>query len=88
MSQDKIFPNGFRSWMETHHEVVEAITLRLAMATLTTQKLVDIQRQYGHTGFYDLAEEITDEFEAMNQGRLWDGEFADEILSFTQTKLE
>lgn len=87
MSQDKIFPNGFRSWMETHHEVVDIITYALSQAKTTTPILLMIQETEGRCGFYDFAEQITDEFEAANKDREWDGEFLEAIDSFTRTKL-
>lgn len=31
---------------------------------------------------YELAEELTDKFETLNQNREWDGEFFDEIEAF------
>ena len=43
--------------------------------------------EQGHGGLYELAEELTDEFELLNKGRVWDGEFFDEIEEFLSEKL-
>ena len=82
---EKQFPNGFDSWQETHYEVVAEITriveadepFGLVSETLSTQ---------GTGGLYELAKELTDEFEKLHAGREWDGEFFDEIWEFLSTK--
>jgi hypothetical protein len=83
---DKIFPNGFINWQETHYEVVQAITMEHSKDN--PQGVVRERHDAkGHGGLYELAEEITDEFEKLNEGREWDGEFFDEIDKFVQNKL-
>lgn len=83
---DKNFPNGFESWQETHFEVVQAITIEHSKHE--PQGVVNERHKaQGHGGLYELAEELTDEFEALNEGRVWDGEFFDEIDSFLRSKL-
>jgi hypothetical protein len=48
--------------------------------------IVNIQ---GGTGlFYELATVWTDEFEAKNKGREWDGEFFEEIDAFVEGKIK
>lgn len=83
---EKKFPNGFTSWIETHYEVVKAIESEQAKDE--PQGVVkDRHESSGHGGLYELAEELTDEFEKLNEGRDWDGEFFDEIDLFLQEKL-
>jgi len=80
------WPNGFRSWMETHHEIV---------GTITNERLSDnprglvneIQEAHGSAAFYGVAEKLTDEFETLHIGRKWDGEFFDEVDEFVCGKL-
>jgi hypothetical protein len=86
MSTEKHFPNGFESWMETHYEVVEAMTTVL-LRDDTSNVVTDRQEKQGHGGLYEFAEELTDEFELMNEGREWDGEFFDEIEKFLNDKI-
>ena len=42
--------------------------------------------EQGTGGMYELAEELTDEFEKLNADREWDGEFFDEIEEFITSK--
>ncbi len=83
----KTFPNGFRSWAETHHEIVSIITL-FRMEAVMPEKLQAIQDRDGSAGFYDLCIELTDVFEDMNKGRQWDGEFWEEIEQFVEKYLQ
>lgn len=84
----KQFPNGFASWQETHYEVVSEITTQLML--YFEQNLCNaVGERYeaqGRGGMYELAEELTDEFELLNKGRDWDGEFFDELESFLSSK--
>lgn len=77
------FPNGFNSWIETHFEIVEHLTL-----TSEDEDSIGYKRreEQGLGGVYELAEELTDEFEQANAGVLWDGEFLDAIASFLKEK--
>ena len=82
----KEFPNGFASWQETHYEVVAAIT-SIALDNDNKDNLVyKTYREDGLGGLYELAEELTDEFELLNKGREWDGEFFEEIEGFLNGK--
>lgn len=95
---EKVFPNGFTSWQETHYEVVAAIHSEWNQIwqigednpndTLPQTRIATIQAQQGHAGLYELAEELTDKFEELNKGREWDGEFYDEVESFLQTEIK
>jgi hypothetical protein len=44
-------------------------------------------KEKGHGGLYELAEDLTDEFETINKNREWDGEFFEEIETFLNEKL-
>ena len=66
----KHFPNGFASWQETHYEVVQAITIELT-ADKRTGLVAQRHEAQGHGGLYELAEELTDEFEALHFNEEW-----------------
>lgn len=76
---EKQFPNGFTSWMETHHEVVEHLTL---LAYVENSKVWKRIEEQGRGGLYELAEELTDKFEAENKGKEWDGDYYEAIQDF------
>jgi len=91
--EDERFPNGFESWYETHHEVVEA------MLQQADTDLKDCHLEYksqlskvfdeGGTGrMYEFAQEVTNEFEKLHKGREWDGEFMEEIVEFVHEKIK
>lgn len=82
----KKFPNGFRSWMETHHEVVSYITGAVMLDNHKDSAITRIQYGLGSAGLYDLGKEWTNEFERIHKGRKWDGEFFDEIEAFCEFK--
>ena len=82
----KEFPNGFVSWYETHHEVVSFLTLEYERDSVTS-KVAEFLERNGTGGMYELARELTDEFETLNKDREWDGEFFEEIESFLMQKI-
>ena len=88
----KTFPNGFESWQETHYEVVAAITTELISydeySNFNHQLIGTTLQEKGHGGLYELANDLTDEFELKNQDREWDGEFFDEIERFLDEKFK
>lgn len=84
MRTDKNFPNGFTSWIETHHEIVMYITRKLQESA--DDVINSVMNTRGTGGIYELAEDWTDEFEEQNTDREWDGEFHDEIDFFCYTK--
>lgn len=86
--ETKNFPNGFASWQETHYEVVEKLTLVSQVDEDLMPPLISfIYTMGGRGALYELAEELTDEFEKLNEGREWDGEFFGEIESFIDNAL-
>jgi|LakMenE18May11ns_1017448.scaffolds.fasta_scaffold9232032_2 hypothetical protein len=86
----KHFPNGFDSWMETHYEVVQAITLKLSNEDMEEDSaLYERLEEEGTGGMYMLSEELTDAFEEEYEGAEW-GEkldYYDTIENFLNTKL-
>jgi len=91
MRNGKHFPNGFRSWMETHHEMVTMITATLDRwkgddEEIEGSKTLELYSENGSAQMYDYAEQLTDEFEKLHEGREWDGEFFDECETFFQLK--
>lgn len=84
---EKIFPNGFDSWQETHFEVVSEITKELRKDKFTSKVIEERHEKQGTGGMYELAEELTDEFEKLYEGKFWDGEFFEAIEEFLKEKL-
>lgn len=85
----KSFPNGFTSWMETHHEIVSGITQVLGK-DIIPKAMDDYYSNVGSVGMYQLAERLTDKFEAENIGVEWgiNKEFIDTIEYFIDKELE
>lgn len=90
-AEEKVFPNGFSSWHETHFEISEAIGKALndmySPDELQSEVVVHVVEEHGTGGIYDLAEDLTDEFELKFEGKEWDGEYFDEIEKFINEKL-
>lgn len=84
--ESKHFPNGFSCWNETHYEIVSAIEKIMSLDE-PTGLAADCHRADGHGGLYQLAEELTDEFEAAHANVIWDGNYFDEIDEFIKLKL-
>ena len=78
---DKSFPNGFASWMETHHEIVT----HLARTVDFSGSAAHYASEQGGTGrLWELGEELTDLFENKYKDFFFDGEFYDYIEEFLQ----
>lgn len=93
MSQEKIkgkdgktFPNGFNNWKETYFEVTSFMIERILEDDTADTEINRTKLSQGSTALYSLAEQWADEFEELNKGREWDGEFFDEIEQFCATK--
>ena len=71
MKTEKNFPNGFSSWQETHFEIVQAITIEHIQDKRTGLVAYRHEAQ-GIGGLYELAEELTDEFESIHEGETWE----------------
>jgi hypothetical protein len=80
------FVNGFESWQETHFEVVQVICEEISRDE-PRGVVKERHEAQGRGGLYELANELTNEFEELNNGREWDGEFFDEIEKFLIEKL-
>lgn len=76
----------FGSYLETHFEIVEHIALNRNDNKTAIGKYYDSEMSEGTGGLYILAEKWTDEFETINKGRTWDGEYFDEIEDFLKKK--
>ena len=76
---EKQFPNGFASWMETHHEIVAHLTSTVDFSGSAAHFAIST----GGTGrLYELAEDLTDKFEQQFKGHDWDGDFFDHMGNF------
>lgn len=73
------------SWIETHHLIVEAITISLFLEEQTP--FLALAQSQGSTAIWQLAESLTDEFESLHKDRQWDGEFIEEVERFIAGKL-
>lgn len=62
-----------KSWLETYHEIVR-------------NPLIDKYPFDGRGDEWNKCFEWTNEFEELNKGRYWDGEFFDEIDKFVENK--
>jgi hypothetical protein len=85
-NMEKIFPNGFESWAETHHEIVSAITLIMDQDNYPV-KLEEIQHSQGKGGIWEFCLDLTNEFEELNKDKDWDGEYFDELEEFIESKI-
>lgn len=80
------FPENLDPWIETYYEVVKAIEREMREDELSG--VVGLRyAEFGYGGLYDLAKDLTNEFQSMNKGRAWDGDFFDEIDRFLAEKL-
>ncbi len=77
------------SYLETFYEVTSFINnhINFCLEENFIESVI-IQRHdiQGTGGLYEIAEEWTDEFEKLNEGREWDGEFFDELEDFCRLK--
>lgn len=88
--ESKHFPNGFKSWICTHYEMVQAITLKLCDEDMEEDSaLYERLEEEGTEGMYDKAEELTDEFEKEYKGAIWgaDFDYYETIENFLSTRL-
>ncbi len=83
--QEDKFPNGFTSWIETHHEVVSAITIQQQLEEGLSYK---VACKKGTGGLYELAEELTDKFEEKYKDAKFDGDFFEIIKKFLNEELK
>ena len=88
MKTNKLFPNGFESWHETHFEVVQFICSLEDGFSSRGDKVDSVREAMGIGGIYELAEDWTDEFEEKYKGCIWgeDEEYFDVIEDFLTIK--
>jgi len=83
----KLLPNGFRDWVETHHEIVCTIHALIDNDTIP-QRIQNILDTEGVAGMYDLGIELTTDFCNTYKGREWNGDWIDTIIDFVNEKLQ
>ena len=86
-SKKSKLPNGFREWAETHHEIVCTIHAMIDNDTIPP-RLGKILDNEGFGGLYDLGIELTNKFCNVYENHVWDGEWIDTIIEFTNLKLQ
>lgn len=86
MKTEKKFPSGFDSWRTTFFLISGQMT-RVEMRGLDSPIMKKVRAEGGGYALIDLAEQLTDEFEAMHVDRQWDGEFEDVLTMFVAKKL-
>ncbi len=86
-SKKSSLPKGFRDWAETHHEIVCTIHAMIDNETMPP-KLEGILDKEGIGGLYDLGIDLTNEFCNTYENRVWDGDWIDTIIEFTNLKLQ
>lgn len=79
--------NGIIFYMETFQEISMEVG-RLVSLDKPPRILEECVGNQGRCGLYELVTAWTNEFEAMNTFRRWDGEFFDELDSFIQNKIK
>ena len=70
MSEQINFPNGFTSWYETHHEIVSSVYWHVENGKNSIA--AQIQSDKGRGGLYELAKELTDQFEEEYKDETWE----------------
>lgn len=88
MDYKKKFPNGVTNYLETFYTVVEKITLGLDRLKVVQ----DRQAAQGHGGLWELAEEVTDNFERKYKDHEWGvhsgGDWFDTLEAFIENELK
>lgn len=86
-TQSPHFPNGFVSWTETHHVIVEIIS-RLMDQDEYPEALEKIHYQMGTGGIWELCSDLTFEFENEYVGDTWeDSEWFDTLEDWVLDKV-
>ena len=67
----KSFPNGFQSWQQAHGVINMAIGEKLERGNVTEQ-MDEYLAMRGQMGLLQLAEQLTDQFEAKYKDVAWD----------------
>jgi hypothetical protein len=82
------FPNGFTSWHESHYEIVNAIAIECRKVE-PCELVAETISRYGSKGLYEVARELTNQFEYRYLGIEWgiEIEFEEEMQTFIKIKL-
>ena len=75
-----------RSWLETYTELARNF-FAIDPDLLHPDIKDELAQCGGMAGVPDLLVRLTDEFETLNEGREWDGEFYEEVDEFAMGKL-
>ena len=86
-SKKSKLPKGFREWAETHHQIVCTIHAMINNDTMPN-RLLDIVDKDGLGGLYELGIELTNKFCNVYENHVWDGNWIDTIIIFTNLKLQ
>jgi hypothetical protein len=84
--QEKLKLNKLKEnndWKETHFNVVEFITINRDNSNII-RNLIETE---GTCSLYELSNDLANEFEEKNEGRMWFGEYLDELEEFLSEKL-
>ena len=76
--------SDMESWSETHYEMVQAINENINSDLVKTT-----EDEMGYGGMYELANDLTDEFEELHKDKLWgenNDSFFEEIETFIDFK--
>jgi len=89
--EGKHFPNGFRSWVKTHYEIVGLIASTISIweandCPMEKSKTLELSDGHPVSDIHDYAEKLTDEFEKQNEGRKWSGEYYESLTEFFHSK--
>lgn len=79
----KYFPSGFTNWHETHYFVSVHISETVDNENSVANHRLD---KDGTGGLWELAQELTDQWEELQKGRQWDGEWMEELEAWLNAK--
>lgn len=82
-----LFPNGFNSYRETLSLIMRHIGI-LQGSKAHPSKIWESDRYGGQVNLMELAHEWAMEFEQSNKGRVWHGEWIEELQDYTNNKID
>jgi hypothetical protein len=85
--QFPVFPNGFISWTETHHEIVSIVSWAMSNDDYP-EFLQDILYKNGKGGIWELCSNLAFSFENEYVGFQWDGEWFDTLEAWVLEKIK
>jgi len=81
-----LFEDELSSWKDTHYEMVQAIVLNPDSEIVKTT-----EEEMGYGGLYELANDLTTEFEEIHKNKLWgedNDSYFEEIETFIDFKFK